>query len=151
MIGALLTLATPAFALRAEAIPSAERLRVRLSVRNVTRRPQTLWIATPGCTNSRWTVRPPGVRIVDYLEEHDKTCTLACGHKRTLRPGETFVHIVEPRIAPFRRTIHQGHTIQTGLWPGPATLTFTLAQPSPTASSTSNPVRVDVKQAWLRG
>ena len=167
MIGtlALLTVVQPTFALRAEALPSAEKLRVRLSVRNVTDRPQTLWMATPDCTNSRWTVRPPVARIVDYAVDHDKTCMIACGHKRTLRAGETFVRIVEPRIAPFRRFVHNGHTVETGLRPGLTTLTFTLAQPNSLTiddrslpetvryrqlSTTSNPIHVDVKKTWLR-
>lgn len=165
-LAALLAFAPSTFALRAEALPSATRLRIRLSVTNLTTRPQTLWMATPDCTNSRWTASSPGVRIVDYSEDHTKTCMVACEHRRTLKTGETFVRTVEPRLYPYRRFVDRGRTIETGLRPGPLVLTVTLAQPNPATIddrslpetlryrqlfTTSNPVRVVVKSTWLKG
>jgi len=161
---ALVLLAPLALVLHAEALPSADRLRVRLSVTNVSSRPQTLWMATPSCNASRWRVTPPEVRVIDYAQEVSAVCPIACRHRRLLRPGETFVRTVEPDMPRRQKYVYKGQTREYGLRPGPLTLTFRLLQPNPATINDaslpeavrysqielkSNPVQTVIRPKWL--
>lgn len=131
---------TQPFRVAAQPVVTGKSLKVKLSVTNVSRQNQVFWVASGYCTNKRWKTDDPNISIVDYSVEARKTCMIACEHKVTLRPGETFDRVVSPRMNPNTR-------------PGRRVIRFVNLQPNRALTDGSrllSSVRYEPRAYWSR-
>lgn len=140
------------FRAAAEVVATTPRLQVRLSVTNVSGKSQTLWAATPDCTNDRWKATDPNIRVLDYAVAHLSLCMSACGHHIDLWPGETYSEVVTPFMN--TRTRLGKRTIRFANYQ--PDLALTRSNP-PTAGRKyvprvywSNPITLTIRKEWLQ-
>ncbi|GEM_PF-3531907 len=142
---------TEPFRVTAQPIIVGKRLKVKLSVTNVSQQKQTFWTESGYCTNYRWKTDDPNIHPRDYSPANAKTCMTACEHKIIMRPGETLSWTSSPLMK--RKTRLGKRVIRfMNLQPNIALTDGSRLESNrkyPPRIYSSNPMTLTIRKEWL--